>query len=350
MRGVRTLGRTVPILLALSVSCAPASDSEVGQVATELGSDVEILIDTEDAVIGQISDLVIGPDGTVYAVDRQAGQIHAVDSAGHRLPSIGRPGAGPGEFGEPTAVEVVGDTLFVVDSRNNRLQGLSLAGAPLLTRPLPPGYYPPSIGAGTQFVRPLWGVDTVLAVIYRPDLTRVAGIGRIVGEQANVVSPARMKREIQEGVVPTVFLNTAEAVVGPDSSTWLYVPARGTVQRFDAEGREQWSVEVNEPEREELKATFMAENGAKPHGAFALLSYVLDITIVKNDAWLLLGHSRTGQAAVRMLSSRGELGERIEFPGVSGVDEVAADLERGYVYFVRPDAAQLIRILRRPGG
>ena len=122
MRGVRTLEHTVPILLALSVSCTPASDSEEGQIATDLGPDVEILIDTEEAVIGQISDLVTGPDGTVYAVDRQAGQIHAVDSAGHRLPSIGRPGAGPGEFAEPTTVEVVGDTLFVVDSGNNRLQ------------------------------------------------------------------------------------------------------------------------------------------------------------------------------------------------------------------------------------
>ncbi|MBE0616698.1 MAG: hypothetical protein IH608_02065, partial [Proteobacteria bacterium] len=270
-------------------------------------------------------------------------------STGHRLRSIGRPGAGPGEFAQPVTVEVVGDTLFVVDSGNARLQALSLSGEPWLTRALPPGY-PPSIGAGTRFVRPTWsgGGDTVLAVIHRPDLTKVAGIGRIVGQPIHEVSRPRMKREIQEGTVPAIFLNTAEAVVGPDSSTWLYVPARGTVQRFDAEGRELWSVELNEPERAQLMATFVEENAAKPSGPFAFLNYMLDITLVGDDAWLLLGNSLTGQAAVRVLSANGDIGERLEFPGVSGVDEIAIDPGRGYVYFVRPDVAQLIRIPWRP--
>jgi hypothetical protein len=300
---------------------------------------------TESAVIGEIADLIVGPQGTLYAVDRQADRIHVVDASGEPRPSIGGSGKGPGEFAQPTTAEVVGDTLFVVDSGNARLQGLSLSGEPWLTRALPPGY-PPSIGAGTRFVRPTlgWGTDTALAVIHRPDLTRLAGIGRIVGEPAYVVNPAHMKREIRDGTVPAIFLNTAEAVVGPDSSTWLYVPARGTVQRFDAAGRELWSVELIEPERERLMAAFVADNTAKPTGSFALLRYVLDVTLVGDDAWVLLGSSLTGQASVRVLSADGTVGERLEFPGVSGVSELAVDPARGFVYFVQPDAAQLIRI------
>jgi hypothetical protein len=134
--------------------------------------------------------------------------------------------------------------------------------------------------------------------------------------------------------------------VGPDSSTWLYVPARGTVQRFDAEGRELWSVDLVEPEREQLMSVFMAENAAQR--SFASLRYLLDVTLVGDEAWVLLGHSLTSQAAVRVLSADGTLGDRLEFPGVSAVSEIAADPARGYVYFVQPEAAQLIRIAWRP--
>jgi len=333
--------------LALVTSCSPAPDSRSGDSVDDLGPEVEVLIDTEDAVIGQIADLVIAPDGTVYAVDRQAGQIHVVDPAGHRLPSLGRPGAGPGEFAEPTTLEVVGDTLYVVDGGNGRLQALSIEGKPILTRSLPPGQAW-SIGAGTHFVRPTWGIDTMLAMIHRPDLAVIAPIGRIVGKPTNLVYPGRMKQEIREGSVPDIFLNTAEAVIGSDSSTWLCVPARGMVQRFDAAGREQWSVELDEPEREQLMAAFVAENAAMPTGSFAFLWYVLDITLVGDDAWVLLGNSLSGQAAVRVLSSDGTMGERLEFPGVTRVDEIAVDAERGWLYFARPDDAELIRVHWRP--
>jgi hypothetical protein len=120
------------------------------------------------------------------------------------------------------------------------------------------------------------------------------------------------------------------------------------VQRFDAEGRELWSVELDEPERERLMAEFVSRNETSPSGAFFPLRYVVDVTLVGDDAWLLLGNSVTGQASVRVLSSAGTLGERLEFPGIVGVDEIAVDPERGWVYFVRPDDAELIRVRWRP--
>lgn len=249
----------------------------------------EVLISTADALIGAISDLVVDKDGVVYAVDRQASQVHVVEGAG-QVRSLGRPGAGPGEFSQPASVLKQGDTLFVVDWGNGRLQGLSASGASLFTRPLPPGY-PPSLGADGRFVRPTLGADSVLAVIHAPDLSVIAPIGQIVGVPTNRIQLGRMKQEIQEGKVPDIFLNTAEAVVGGDAATWLYVPARGSVQRFDRMGSEVFSVTLDEPEREALFDRFVSENAEKPANSFAPLRYIADATVVGEDLWVLLGSS-----------------------------------------------------------
>lgn len=193
-------------------------------------------------------------------------------------------------------------------------------------------------------MRPTWGIDTMLAVIHAPDLSPVAAIGRTVGTPTGTVFPRAMKDEIRQGKVPSIFLNMAQAVVGPDSTTWLYVPARGSVQRFDAVGRELLAVAVEEPERERLLGDFVDANAARPLGSFAPLSYVADATVVEGDLWLLLGHSLSGPTSVRVLHGDGSWGPRMEFPGVTGASQVAVDLLRGRVYFVLGDAAELVRV------
>ena len=50
------------------------------------------------------------------------------------------------------------------------------------------------------------------------------------------------------------------------------------------------------------------------------------------------------QVEILISTADGGLGERIEFPGVTGVDQLAVDLARRRVYFTRPDAAELIRV------
>ncbi|GMV07473.1 MAG: hypothetical protein AMXMBFR53_37480 [Gemmatimonadota bacterium] len=333
-------------LLAAAAAVACGGDAPPGEgearAATPVPGEVRVLIATADARIGEIADLVVDAEGTVYAVDRQAAEIHVVDASG-RVTSFGRPGAGPGEYARPSALEVLGDTLLVVDWGNGRLQGVTRTGEPLFTRGLPPGQAP-AIGAGGWMVRPTWGNDTVLAVIHAPDLASVAGIGRIAGTPTGTVYPRSMKEEIRQGKVPAIFLNMAEAVLGPDSTTWLYVQARGTVQRFDAAGRELFAVAVQEPEADGLLQAFMDANAALPVGSFAPLSYVAAATLVGEDLWLLLGHSRSGPTSVRVLRGDGSWGPRLEFPGVTGASRLAVDLPRGVVYFVRGDAAELVRV------
>lgn len=151
-------------LLAAAAAVACGGDAPPGEgearAATPVPGEVRVLIATADARIGEIADLVVDAEGTVYAVDRQAAEIHVVDASG-RVTSFGRPGAGPGEYARPSALEVLGDTLLVVDWGNGRLQGVTRTGEPLFTRGLPRGRLPPSArGAGWSAPRgattPCW--------------------------------------------------------------------------------------------------------------------------------------------------------------------------------------------------
>lgn len=333
----------VLLTILVTTACSGPSRSS-GAPGEEVSGGVaaEVLISTADGIIGQIADLVVDRSGAVYAVDRQASEVHIVDTSGG-IRSIGRQGTGPGEFSRPQTLARRGDTLFVVDGGNGRLQGLSLSGTPLFTRPLPPGY-PPSVGAEGRLVRPTLGMDTTLAVIHAPDLSVIAAVGRSEGAPIDHVSVAQMKQEIREGKVPQIFLNTAEAVIGTDSSTWLYVPARGSVQRFDAVGRELISVTLDEPEFDDMLDRFVSENAKKPPNSFAPLSYIADATVVGGDLWVLLGSSLTGPAAIRVVHRDGRIGRRMEFQSVTGASQVAIDDERGVAYFVEQDAAELVRV------
>jgi hypothetical protein len=66
---------------------------------------------------GYISALDVGSDGSVYLLDRQARQIHVLDSTGQAGPSFAGPGNGPGELGPGTSSLLIGpgDTLIIPD-------------------------------------------------------------------------------------------------------------------------------------------------------------------------------------------------------------------------------------------
>lgn len=58
------------------------------------------------------------------------GFLSVYDAAGKPVRTIGRKGAGPGEFRSPLRVAVgSGDSLYVLDDANSRIQVLSAAGA-----------------------------------------------------------------------------------------------------------------------------------------------------------------------------------------------------------------------------
>jgi DNA-binding beta-propeller fold protein YncE len=65
--------------------------------------------------------VAVGPHGEVYVVDQGRARIVKLGSDGESW-QWGSPGSGDGEFLEPTAVAVFGETVYVADSQNGRIQ------------------------------------------------------------------------------------------------------------------------------------------------------------------------------------------------------------------------------------
>lgn len=92
----------------------------------------------EEYMIGEIADIAIGRDGSIYAFDRQVPAIRHYDARGKFIRNIGRKGAGPGEFRSVSGIALTGDgRLLLWDTGNWRINVYSAAGdiLPQLTTP-----------------------------------------------------------------------------------------------------------------------------------------------------------------------------------------------------------------------
>ncbi len=78
---------------------------------------------------GRVRSVVMDSASNVFVADVLTSRIVVIDSAGDYVRTIGRKGAGPGEFEQPYALGWLGDTLFVLDWRNARVGKFSKLGA-----------------------------------------------------------------------------------------------------------------------------------------------------------------------------------------------------------------------------
>lgn len=117
----------------------------------------------EQFMLGDIADLAIGRDGSIYAFDRQVPVIRHYDVNGRYLGSIGRRGQGPGEYLSVSGLAITPDgRLLVWDTGNWRTNVYAADGAYLMQWSTPSG----STGATATFSRALM-VDTAGTVITR---------------------------------------------------------------------------------------------------------------------------------------------------------------------------------------
>lgn len=70
-----------------------------------------------ERVFGQITDIAVRNDGAIMVLDGRAGSVKVFRGNGSFIESIGRPGRGPGEFLDPTAIAISDNSneLFVID-------------------------------------------------------------------------------------------------------------------------------------------------------------------------------------------------------------------------------------------
>ena len=86
---------------------------QVVRIGSQEGSD--------DYRIGRIVDVAFDTDGNVLVLDRQPSLIRRYDSTGASLPVWSKPGPGPGELESPKALDLMHDTLLVLDLRKQAL-------------------------------------------------------------------------------------------------------------------------------------------------------------------------------------------------------------------------------------
>lgn len=79
-------------------------------------------------LFGRVAGVAVDSGGNVYVLDRSAGEIRVFDPSGTFSRRIGRSGSGPGELTAPSALLLSGDTLFVPDSPNQRVQRYTTDG------------------------------------------------------------------------------------------------------------------------------------------------------------------------------------------------------------------------------
>lgn len=107
--------------------------AEVGEVWRAGGAD-----DLGGLVLEMPWAAAIGPGGHVAISDRLAGQVVLLDPHGELFETVGRPGAGPGEFQDLRQVGFIGDSLlWALDARTGGVAVFSPAGALSRTIPRP---------------------------------------------------------------------------------------------------------------------------------------------------------------------------------------------------------------------
>lgn len=125
------LARARAWLVVFSMACGGIERYPGCELAPSVVMDPAI-----DSALGEVVD--IAPLGTEIALlDRQAGRVVILGSAGRPKRLVGGPGDGPGEFRRPSAITTSGDTLIVVaDPGRRRLvfysqQGRLIADVPM---------------------------------------------------------------------------------------------------------------------------------------------------------------------------------------------------------------------------
>ena len=145
-----------PSVFALLLLATAGCDTEARDVAADtvrlveekrIGSETsgpEYQFSTLSFVVARADD--------VYVVQRGISEIRVFDAEGRYRRTIGREGAGPGEFQSMWSVGIVGDSLWTIDINLRRLTFFTLGGSLISTVQFEP--VPPTLGQGGMLFLP----------------------------------------------------------------------------------------------------------------------------------------------------------------------------------------------------
>jgi hypothetical protein len=158
----------------------------------------------EEYQFGHVADVEVGPNGRIYVLDQQAGEVRAYEADGAYAFTFGRPGRGPGELGNniPLGANAIhrapGGELLIPDLQNNRVSRFAADGAFL-------GSFPLRLEEGL------------------PGTVAVLGIGEYALQRTTTGATGVAERAERAGWSGVLRLDSAGAVV----DTILTFPERG---------------------------------------------------------------------------------------------------------------------------
>lgn len=333
------------VCLVATLSCRGERSEATEDSGTliEVAAAPDTLVTTVSALLAGVSDMHVAEDGRLYISDEREHNVKVLNAEGIHVQTIGQQGEGPGEFSRPVSLAIRADSLLVLDPGNSRLQVFSLDGDVLSTRSVS-GMYNPVVGTHGGLAHATLGADSILAIMLSADGDERARIGDVLAPPTNIVNLQEMRRQIEAGEVPGIFLNTAIPVIDEDEAVWLILPSAGRVDRFDREGNPLFSVTLSEPEFEAAWEEFVSRNAEAAANRAFHLEYLRNAEAVGTDLWILLGGSDEEGATVLALSSDGDIEQKLRFGGVRGAGDLAVDAERGLVYFYIRDTTELLRV------
>jgi len=124
-------------LLAGAVVCMPTLGTPAQAPVKVLELRPEFRLSAETHTLSALGGVSVGPGGILAVSQGQDRQVRLFSATGVPVATLGRRGSGPGEFQAVSTTFWRGDTLWVVDSRLNRLSAFSQQGKYLRGIPLP---------------------------------------------------------------------------------------------------------------------------------------------------------------------------------------------------------------------
>lgn len=350
----------VPMFLA--AACSADAGRETGEERSDPLSGanlpVDTLITTASGVLGYATDLAVASDGMLFVLDGLNGQVHRVGPDGRYAGAFAGAGAGPTELTRPSALAPGrGDTLWVADSGNGRLQAYTAAGEHLaVVRAHGWIAFPSHVTRDGRLVAGAAGQDTVLAALFDREGARVGAFGRAPAPfGSGAVRMSDLAAMIADGEVPPVFRNTAFPFVTASGDVWLSRAVDGVLERYetDASGRATAEVgpatpavriDLAEPEMPAIRERWLAENRDPESDGVSVLLYVADIYATDADVWVLLNQP-VGEAAVLLRFARsGERLGRWTLPQASGASRLAVDPVRERLFLAIGELAQVVEL------
>jgi len=111
-------------LCALCISCSDNQQSEalssVPYDTLQIVDSIGVMYGDSNYIFGTISDVARDQQGEIFVLDRIRNCILVFSPTGEFIHQIGRYGEGPGEFNDPSTLEITGDGSICVVNINNR--------------------------------------------------------------------------------------------------------------------------------------------------------------------------------------------------------------------------------------